>query len=223
MRTGKGKIMTRHDMIERVGPQYITENIEGGEYSYIQEAGSRENLEKAVGHKVEHFKLDIRFEDENVVILIETKRKFIDSDIKQLKEYLKEEHALHTGKKVICILANTSDDKIRVWKSFIDDEHLLKNETVLDNMEHYKSLFYFNRQNDREKVLKNTYALNETLHKKDIDERLRSQFVGTALLYIRDVLKRLGINAITSETRLQLRKYWQCLTEKQIRMALKKP
>lgn len=220
MRTGKGKIMTRHDMIERVGPQYITENIEGGEYSYIQEAGSRENLEKAVGHKVEHFKLDIRFEDENVVILIETKRKFIDSDIKQLKEYLKEEHALHTGKKVICILANTSDDKIRVWKSFIDDEHLLKNETVLDNMEHYKSLFYFNRQNDREKVLKNTYALNETLHKKDIDERLRSQFVGTALLYIRDVLKRLGINAITSETRLQLRKYWQCLTEKQIRSGI---
>lgn len=29
--------MTRHDMIERIGSQYVTSNIEGGEYSYIQE------------------------------------------------------------------------------------------------------------------------------------------------------------------------------------------
>ena len=39
-------------------------------------------------------------------------------------------------------------------------------------MKHYKGLFMINRQNNREKVLKNTYALNETLHKKDIDEKL---------------------------------------------------
>ncbi len=212
--------MTRHDMIERVGHQYMTGNIEGGEYSYIQEAGSRENLERAVGHKVEHFKLDIRFEDENVVILIETKQNFVDSDIKQLKEYLEEEQALHTGKKVICILANTNNNRINAWKSFIDDEHLLRDETVLDSMEHYKSLFSFNRQNDREKVLKNTYALNETLHKKDIDERLRSQFVGTTLLYIRDVLKYQGTSAITVGTKLQLRDYWKGLSAKQIRSGI---
>ena len=36
--------MTRHDMIERIGNAYMTSNIEGGEYSYIQEAGSRANL-----------------------------------------------------------------------------------------------------------------------------------------------------------------------------------
>ena len=41
--------MTRHDMIERIGNAYMTSNIEGGEYSYIQEAGSRANLEAALG------------------------------------------------------------------------------------------------------------------------------------------------------------------------------
>lgn len=54
--------MTRHDMIERIGNIYMTSNIEGGEYSYIQEAGSRANLENALGRSISHFKLDIRFE-----------------------------------------------------------------------------------------------------------------------------------------------------------------
>lgn len=83
----------------------------------------------------------------------------------------------------------------------MDDAHLLKDETVLDSMEHYESLFKVSRQNNREVVLKNTYILNETLHKKDIDERLRSQFVGTTLLYLRDVLRRHGITIITEEVR----------------------
>lgn len=38
----------------------MTTNIEAGEYSYVQEAGSKAKLEKAVGHPVSHFKLDIR-------------------------------------------------------------------------------------------------------------------------------------------------------------------
>lgn len=207
-------------MIERIGSQYMTTNIEGGEYSYIQAAGSRKNLEQAVGHKIEHSKVDIRFENENVAVLVETKQNFNKKDEKQLKEYLEEERALHFGKKIICVLANTNNDKIMVWKSFIDDEHLLKNETILDSMEHYKSLFSFNKQNDREKVLKNTYALNETLHKKDIDERLRSQFVGTTLLYIRDVIKHQGITSINDDTRRQLRTYWNGLSAKQIRSGI---
>ena len=212
--------MTRHDMIERVGSQYMTANIEGGEYSYIHEAGSKEKLEKAVGHKIEHFKLDIRFEDDNIAVLIETKQNFVKKDEKQLKEYLEEEKSLHPENKVICILANTNNNKLKVWKSLMDDEHLLKDEKVLDSFEHYKSLFSINKQNNREKVLKNTYALNETLHKKDIDERLRSQFVGTTLLYIRDVLKQQGISVINDETRLKLKNYWKGLSAKQIRSGI---
>lgn len=33
--------MTRHDMIELIGKEYLTSNIEAGEYSYVQEAGSK--------------------------------------------------------------------------------------------------------------------------------------------------------------------------------------
>lgn len=212
--------MKRIDIINRIGSEYVTTNIEGGEYSYIQEAGSKEQLEKAVGRKIKHFKLDIRFECEDLVILIETKQNFVDSDEKQLKEYLDEELALHPNKKIICILANTNNDKIRVWKDSMDSSNFLKNETVLDCIDHYKKLFAYSRQNDREKVLKNTYALNETLHKKDIDERLRSQFVGTILLYLKDILKTKNISHINDDTLLLLRNYWNSLSAKLIRSGI---
>jgi len=211
-------VMDRVSMVNRVGLEYLTSNIEGGEYSYAKEAGTKEKLVQALGYEPNHFKLDIRFEHNDVVVLIETKQNFTASDEAQLAEYLAEERALHFGKKIVCILANTNDDRIRVWKSVMDDQHLLNEETVLDTMEHYESLFLeSSRQNDREKVLKNTYALNETLHKKDIDEKLRSQFVGTTLLYIRDTLKKQGISKITDDSREELRQYWQNLSAAQIR------
>ena len=68
--------MNRHEMVERVGKDFLITNIEAGEYSYVQEAGSKEKLEKAVGHSVKHFKLDIRFESNSVAVLIETKQVF---------------------------------------------------------------------------------------------------------------------------------------------------
>ena len=209
-------------MVNRIGVQYMTANIEGGEYSYVQAAGSKEKLISSLGYEPAHFKLDIRFENnDNVVVLVETKQNFTDADEDQLREYLAEERALHSGKKVVCILANTNNDKVRVWKSVMDDKHLLSDETVLDTMEHYASLFSeHSRQNDRERVLKNTYSLNETLHKKDIDEKLRSQFVGTTLLYIKDALKKKGISVITDDARKQLREFWSDKTAKEIRSGI---
>ena len=212
--------MDRVSMCNRIGNEFKTSNIESGEYSYVQAAGSKEKLIHAIGYEPEHFKLDIRFEHNDVVVLVETKKNFTAADEAQLREYLAEERALHYGKKIICILANTSDDKVKVWKSVMDEDHLLKDETVLDTMAHYESLFEINRQNNREAVLKNTYALNETLHRKDIDEKLRSQFVGTTLLYLRDVLKKQGISAITDETRQQLKDYWSGLSAKMIRSGI---
>lgn len=150
--------MLRHTMIETIGAEYLTSNIEAGEYSYVQAAGNRTLLESKVGHPITHFKLDLRFESEDIVILIETKQVFVDSDEAQLQEYLEEEKALNPTKKTICILANTTNDKIRVWKSYIDSEHLLSNEQVLDKMEHYAHLFRISKSNDRETVLKNTYG-----------------------------------------------------------------
>ena len=54
--------MKRTEMINVVGNDFNTTNIEGGEYSYVKEAGSKDKLVAAVGHSLEHFKLDIRFE-----------------------------------------------------------------------------------------------------------------------------------------------------------------
>jgi type I restriction-modification system DNA methylase subunit len=207
-------------MIERIGNAYMTSNIEDGEYSYIQEAGSRTNLENALGRSISHFKLDIRFEKDDTVVLVETKQLFKKSDEAQLNEYLQQECALHYGKKIIAILANTNNDEIKVWKSAVDDEHVLSNETVLDKMEHYVSLFEASKQNDREKVLKNTYDLNELLHKMDIDERLRSQFVGTTLLYLKKLVEKFGAKKIDEELKKTLDAHWSVMDGKQLRAAI---
>lgn len=212
--------MDRTAIINKIGIKYHTSNIEAGEYSYVQEAGSKENLMKALGYTANHFKLDIRFELDDVVVLVETKQIFTKADEKQLAEYVAEEKALHYGKKIIAMLANTKNNKIKVWKSTIDDEHILSNETVLDCMEHYVSLFDVNKQNDREKVLKNTYDLNELLHKMDIDEKLRSQFVGTTLLYLKNIVEKISPKKIDDELQEQLKKLWSVMDGKQIRAAI---
>lgn len=212
--------MQRHDMIETVGKEFLTSNIESGEYSYVQAAGGKAQLESKIGHPLSHFKLDIRFEMSDVVVLIETKQFYVDSDEKQLREYLEAERAIHPGKKIICILANINNDKIKVWKSFIDDEHILKDESILDNMEHYAKLFKINKSNDRETVLKNTYSLNELLHKKDIDENLRSQFVGTSLLYIKALVKQKGVVLITKQFVDSMKELWSLMSPEGIRGAI---
>lgn len=217
--------MTRQEITNRIGTKYHTANIEEDEYSYAKEAGNKAKLEELVGHPVEHFKLDRRFECENdsehYVVLVETKQNFVDSDAEQLKAYLEEERALHKGRKVICILANTNNDKIRVWKSVIDDAHLLRDETVIDTMSHYVHLFASDRQNDRETVMRNTYALNELLHKKDIDEAKRSQFVGTCLLFVKNQVERFGHGGmIDGKMNDELRKIWATKTPKEIRSGI---
>ena len=208
--------MNRTEIVNTIGGQYHTSNIENGEYSYVAEAGTKSKLKRLVGREVRHFKLDLRFESEDVVILIETKQRFVDSDAKQLFEYLECEEAVHPNKKIMCILANTKNDKIKVWKSKIDEVHFLPNEVVLESMEYYKSLFQLNKQNDRERVLKNTYALNELLHKKDIAEGLRSQFVGTVLLHIKDLLKRLGATRIDEKLKEEVNSTLKMMSATQI-------
>lgn len=212
--------MDRTAIINTIGIEFYTPNIEAGEYSFVQAAGSKENLVKVLGRTPEHFKLDIRFESEDVVLLIETKQSFTKKDEEQLAEYLAEERALHYGKKIIAMLANTNNDKIKVWKSFVDDAHVLHEETVLDRMEHYVKLFNMNKQNNREEVLKNTYALNELLHKMDIDEKLRSQFVGTTLLYLKNLVEKMDAKRIDEELQVQLKTIWSVMDGKQIRAAI---
>lgn len=202
--------MQRDDIVNRIGNKFRTSNIEGGEFSYVQAANSKENLVNLLGYNPDHFKVDIRFENEerDVVVLVETKQNFVEADKEQLRQYVDEEKVLFKTKKIIAILANTNNDKLKIWKNKISEETLLQNENVIDTMEYYTSLFNASKQNDREKVLKNTYALNELLHKKDIPEKLRSQFVGTSLLYIKDEVKRRGYITIDDKSVGELSSFW---------------
>lgn len=218
--------MNRHGIVDVIGPEYLTANIEEDEWSYAKDAGNLGKLTEALGGvKPHHYKLDRRFVDKDdtgtYTVIVETKQEFVDSDSEQLASYLEEEYALHRGAKVIAILANTNDDKIRVWKDEVDDDHLLPGETVLDCMAHYKKLFAVDRQNDREAVMRNTYGLNEMLHKKDIDERNRSQFVGTCLLFVKDeVEKRCSGGRVNETTRKKLAARWSQFTPSGIRNAI---
>lgn len=214
--------MSRATIMDTVGLKYLSTNIEGGEFSYVKHAGSIEALRTALGRNFHHYKLDLRFFDKetNTVVLIETKQRFVEADKLQLQEYVDQERTLFPRNKIIAILANTTNQELRVWKGDVIDENEMPGETAIDTMAYYTTLFMTNRQNNREKVLKNTYALNELLHKKDIDEKLRSQFVGTTLLYVKSVIKKRGITDITDETAVELREFWAAFDAPQIRTGI---
>lgn len=69
----------------------------------------------------------------------------------------------------------------------IDDEHKAEEETVLRTFEEYENLC-FGRVNDKIKVVDSIKTLNEKLHSDGINEKLRSQFVGTCLLALKNGL-----------------------------------
>ena len=219
--------MTRQEMVEIIGKEYLTVNVENDEWSFARDAGTKAALEKLLGHKADHIIVDRRFlhttDDGSFVILVETKQNFTEIDEKQLVTYLEEERVLHRGERIICILANTNNDRIKVWKSDVTKDSLLPSETVLKSMEYYEELFKVDRQNDREKVMKNTYDLNTLLHKMDIDENKRSQFVGTCLLFIKNQHENplIGNNGYINDVMVEkLKDHWRVMSEKEIRAGI---
>lgn len=182
--------MIRADMISTVGREYLISNMENDEYSY-RKAFSAASLtfipiQNSTGRRFE--KLDIRFvsEKDNVSVLIETKQNFTAGDEEQLSAYVKYEKLL-TGNKVIAILANTTNNNVKVWRGAISTSNLMLKETALRTMDEYVD-FYTSKINNKEKVMQNTYKLNEMLHRHSIPEKLRSQFVGTCLLTLKNGL-----------------------------------
>lgn len=180
--------MIRTDMISTVGRAYLTSNIENDEYSYPK-AFSTSSLtfvpiRNSAGRAFE--KLDIRFVKDNVTVLIETKQNFTKADEEQLSAYVEYEKAL-TGNKTVAILANTVNDNVKVWRGVVSDSDFMPKETALRSMDEYVD-FYTSKMNDKEKVMQNTYKLNELLHRHSIPEKLRSQFVGTCLLALKNGL-----------------------------------
>lgn len=189
--------MIRNEIINTIGRQYLTTNIENDEYSY-QKAFTAAHKDFAAV-KIGSFKdLDIRFVDKQarVAVLVETKQNFDNSyerNMRQLDAYMTYERAL-TGYAVIGILANTNDDRIRVWRDHVDSETFLSEQTELTSFADYRNIVAPARINNKEQVIRNTYKLNETLHGLGIKEDLRSQFVGTCILALKNHLQYVGLS-----------------------------
>ena len=178
---GGGNKLSRHEIINLIGCRYYDGgNIEGGEFSYC----------KALGRPIEgHFKLDIRFCDNSrkVAVLVETKQKISKRDKKQLFAYVALERELQPDNNIIAILAGTKDSRILVWKVIGDYEEELE-DTQIKSFDEYASYFHVKNTNDKNAVLDNTAKLNKILHDNGIKEKLRSQFVGTCLLALKNGL-----------------------------------
>ena len=178
--------MQRIDMIDCVGRNYHSVNLENGEFSYAK--ALNENIQ---GHKF----LDIRFYDElsKTAVLIETKQKFKSTDKQQLFDYVALERRLSSAIKIVAILANTNDDKIKVWK-VVDGKEFELEDKKLKTFEEYVEYFKPKNVNDKTAVLENTSRLNRLLHDNGIKEKLRSQFVGTCLLALKNGLTYKGLS-----------------------------
>ena len=194
--------MIRSDIISKIGRKFLQSNIENEEFSYkkaLNQIGK--NIEDYIEQKDGklHQYLDIRFTNEKLSILVETKDNFDKWNKKeienQLQAYVNYEKEL-TGNKIVAIIANTSDDRIRVWYGddiIINMDEYQKDERKIKTFKEYENL-YFANTNDKLKVIQNTYDLNELLHKYGINEKIRSQFVGTCLLALKNGIKYEGIS-----------------------------
>lgn len=195
--------MKRTDMITTVGKEFLVSNIENDEFSYQKALkGIGKNISDflVAGARRQYKDVDLRFANDRVTVLIETKQKLINSsaanDMEQLQQYVLYERQL-TENKIVAILAGTLTDEIRVWfddTGIIDDEHENKNERVIRPFSEYINLF-FGTKNDKLAIIQSTYALNELLHNYGIKEKIRSQFIGTCLLSLKNGLKYEGLTA----------------------------
>ena len=168
-------------MIYAVGLDFLTSNIENSEFSYAQV------LNRPLSG---HYKLDIRFfdKDNKTALLIETKQRFKEDDKEQLFAYVALEREYNVANNIVAILANTQNDKIQVWKICKDAEPELLSDKKLKSMAEYVEYFRPQNINDKSSVLENTAELSKMLHSNGVPASLRSQFVGTCLLALKNGL-----------------------------------
>lgn len=188
--------MNRIEIIDKIGARFNVGNIESGEFSYSKALKSIgkdiKDYQKATDGSQSQY-LDIRFENERLAILVETKNKFSKWDKqkiqKQLQDYVRFEKA-YSDKRIVAILAETDGDNVWVWYGqsvIIDDEHRIQDETFIKSFEDYEEIC-FGKINDKIKVIDSIKTLNEKLHSDGVSEKLRSQFVGTCLLALKNGL-----------------------------------
>lgn len=195
--------MERFDIIQKIGNQYHIGNTENGEFSYVKALASVgkdiKDYQKGDTQQNHQF-LDIRFENDRLVILVECKNSFSrwkkEKVQKQLQDYVRYEKA-YSDKKIVAILAEINGDEVWVWYGqsvIIDDDHKQTEEKNLKTFEEYENLC-FGKVNDKIKVVDSIKILNEKLHSDGVNEKLRSQFVGTCLLALKNGLTYKNVSA----------------------------
>ena len=187
--------MIRADIINKVGRKYLQSNIENDEYSYLKglkEVGKDYKYYMMPSAKRNYKDLDIRFANNRVSVLVETKNNFDKWNkteiYEQLQHYVRYEKEL-TGNKIVALITNTEDSRTLMWygsEPVISDENVIKNKPVL-SFDEYSDIF-FSSVNNKNKVIQSTYELNELLHECGVGEKIRSQFVGTCLLALKNGL-----------------------------------
>jgi len=195
--------MVRADILTRIGRNFLKCNIENDEFNYQKALkGKGKDIKDYLvpNARRQYRDIDLRFANDKVTVLIETKPKLLSgnmvADIEQLQQYVLYEREL-TGNKVIAILYGTQDENIRVWtdnEGIVNDEHENTDERVIRTFNEYVDMF-FGTKNDKLAVIRSTYALNELLHGYGIKEGIRSQFVGTCLLALKNGLLYEGLSA----------------------------
>lgn len=188
--------MQRLEIINKIGEKYHIGNLENGEFSYpkaLKTIGKNITDYQKGEAGVKHDYADIRFENDRMVIIVETKNNFAKWDKikiqRQLQAYVTYEKAL-TDKTIVAILAETDGDEVWTWfgqSVIIDDDHRKKNVHQILPFSEYEELC-FGKVNNKIKVVDSIKQLNEMLHADGINEKLRSQFVGTCLLALKNNL-----------------------------------
>lgn len=194
--------MKRSKIISTIGEKYLTSNIENEEFSYgkaLNKIG-KNYIDYLTNDAKRLYKdLDIRFANDRLSILVETKQELNTSNLLdgliQLQNYVNFEKEL-TNNKIVAILASTNKEEIYVWyydNEMLDINACSKQDRKIKKFEEYEN-FFFGTKNDKISLIKNTYSLNELLHKKGINEKVRSQFVGTCLLALKNGLVYEGLS-----------------------------
>lgn len=195
--------MKRQDIANQIGIHYLKSNLETGEWSYSKALRTinkdirdyqRENA------NVHHKFADIRFENDRMVIIVETKDNFNDpkwnmQEIReQLQAYVNYEKE-YSKKVIVALLAETDGDEVQTWYGdnvIIDEKHRAKKYNKILSFDEYEELC-FGKINDKIKVVDSIQNLNVKLHAAGINEKLRSQFVGTCLLALKYNLPYKGL------------------------------
>lgn len=188
--------MIRSDIVSTIGRKYLTSNIENEEFSYGKELNKigKDYTEYLTENAKRNYKnLDLRFANDRLSILVKTKQELnvgnLYDYIVQLQNYVNFEKEL-TNNKIVAILASTNRDDIYVWyytDEMLDINACNKEDRKIKKFEDYEN-FFFGTKNDKVKLTQSTYELNELLHKKGINEKMRSQFVRTCLLALKNGL-----------------------------------